>query len=60
MEHKGIEYKIVQTANPTGWKWIVLVDEARRKTGLAHSRIEAVISAERAIDRLPKRSDKSM
>src|SRR6202163_818061 len=23
MQYKGIEYHVVQTANPTGWKWTV-------------------------------------
>jgi hypothetical protein len=28
MEHKGIQYQVVQTANPTGWKWTVQLDQA--------------------------------
>jgi hypothetical protein len=27
MEHKGIQYQVVQTANPTGFRWTVRLDE---------------------------------
>jgi hypothetical protein len=58
MEHKGIEYQVVQTANPTGWKWTVNLDEGRTKTGVSFSRGHAIFYAINAIDRalseLPK------
>jgi hypothetical protein len=38
MEYKGLEYSIVQTSNPTGWKWIVRLDDGRTKTGTAPNR----------------------
>jgi hypothetical protein len=31
MEYKGIEYNVVQTGSPTGWKWTILVDATRRR-----------------------------
>jgi hypothetical protein len=55
MEYKGIEYSIVQTADPTGFKWTVQLDAARTRTGVAYSRVEAISTAQRAIDKaLPK------
>ena len=59
MDYKGIEYSIVQTANPTGWKWIVLLDATRTRTGIAHSRAHAVLDAERAIDKAMKDLDRA-
>jgi hypothetical protein len=52
MEHRGIEYQIVQTASPTGWKWTVQFDEAKAKTGTSYSRGNAIFNAVRAIDKV--------
>jgi hypothetical protein len=52
MEHKGIPYRILQTANPTGWKWIVEFDAGRTKSGDTYSRIRAIKLAETAIDKM--------
>lgn len=54
MEYKGIEYQVVQTANPTGWRWTVWMDERQPKTGEGHSRTAAVALAQIAIDKLRK------
>jgi hypothetical protein len=51
MEYKGIEIRVVQTANPTGFKWTVQLDAKRTRTGEAYSRIAAIANAERAIDK---------
>ena len=51
MEHKGIEYQVVQTANPTGWKWTVHLPEGRTKTGVSFSRGHAIFYAILAIDK---------
>jgi hypothetical protein len=51
MEYKGIEYEVVQTANPTGWKWIVRLDADRRKSGISVSRMMAITNAKRAIEK---------
>ncbi len=51
MEYKDIQYQVVQTANPTGWKWTVQLDENRIKTGTSHSRENAIFCAHRAIDK---------
>jgi hypothetical protein len=51
VEHKGIQYQVVQTANPTGFKWTVQLDENRTKTGLSHSRESATFNAVRAVDK---------
>jgi predicted RNase H-like HicB family nuclease len=56
MDYKGFEYSVVQTANPTGWKWVVRLDEMRTKVGTAYSRASAVRFAELAIQKHLKRS----
>jgi hypothetical protein len=54
MEYKGIQYQVVQTANPTGFKWVVHLDETRTRTGESFSRKAAMLDAERAIDKVLK------
>jgi hypothetical protein len=51
MEHQGIEYTVVQTANPYGWKWSFKREGHVPKTGIAYDRIEAIRAAELAINR---------
>ncbi len=51
MEHKGIEYQILQTASPKGFKWIVRLDATMTRTGVAPSRSGAIFEAEWAIDK---------
>ena len=41
MEHRGIEFTVVQTANPTGWKWTVHFPGHLSKTGMSSSRARA-------------------
>jgi hypothetical protein len=50
MIYKGIEYQVIQTANPAGWKWIVFLDETRTRTGISRSRTGAILDAESAIN----------
>jgi ABC-type branched-subunit amino acid transport system substrate-binding protein len=56
MECKGIEYQIVQTANPSGWKWTVFLDATRMRTGESHNRSLATIEALHAIDKAIKQA----
>jgi hypothetical protein len=49
MEYRDIEYQII--ANPSGWKWIVFLDATRTRTGISHTRADAVLNAERTIDK---------
>jgi hypothetical protein len=51
MKHQGIEYTVLQTANPSGWKWSFEREGRLPKTGIAYDRIEAVRAAELAINR---------
>jgi hypothetical protein len=51
MEHRGIEYRVVQTANPTGWRWTVYLDGGRTKTGASFSKGRAIFNAVRAIEK---------
>jgi hypothetical protein len=59
MDHKGIRYQVVQTANPAGFKWIVHPDENRTKTGVSYSRGNAIFHAVRAIDKAVSASAKA-
>jgi len=47
MEYRGIQYQIVQTANPTG---SVYIPGRRSKSGTANKRLLAIRHAETAID----------
>jgi hypothetical protein len=51
MEHRGIQYQVVQTASPTGWKWTVQLDGGRIKTGVSFSRQYAIFDATNAIEK---------
>jgi hypothetical protein len=51
MEHQGIEYRVVQTACPTGWKWTVQLPNSRISTGKTSSRPEAISRAQLAIEK---------
>ena len=59
MEYKGIQYEVIQTANPTGWKWTVQLDGGRTKTGLSISREYAIFAATNAIEKALSASDKA-
>ena len=50
MEHRGVEYRIMQGIQPGDWKWSVLSDAAGRNSGQAVKREDAVNAAKRAID----------
>jgi hypothetical protein len=54
MERNGIPYSVVQTANPTGWKWTIFIPGRRPKSGTALSRAIAIRVAELAIDKAIK------
>ena len=51
MEYKGVQYQVVQTANPNGFRWTVLLDENRSRTGVARAKGTAIFHAVRFIDR---------
>jgi hypothetical protein len=51
MQYQGIEYQVVRTANPTGWKWTVQLDATRARSGTSHSMKFAVLEAQRKIDK---------
>jgi macrodomain Ter protein organizer (MatP/YcbG family) len=56
MEYKGLNYNVVQTANPSGWKWTVWLDETRTKSGTSFSRASAMTFAQQAIEKIIKKS----
>jgi hypothetical protein len=50
MEYKGVEYQIIQSAYPTGWRWTVHLDDDHSKTGVSSSRQYAIFDATNAIE----------
>jgi hypothetical protein len=56
MKYKDHEYTILQTANPTGWKWVIQLDQNRTKSGTAYNKMSAIKFAEFAIEKHLKRS----
>lgn len=49
MEHRGIEYRIIQGIERGFWKWSVET-EAGTKSGTSDSKGAAVVAAKRTID----------
>jgi hypothetical protein len=54
INYNGLEILVVQTANPTGYKWTVQLDASRVRTGASCSRDEAIYDAKRFIDKATK------
>ena len=48
-EYKGIEYKIVRTANPTGDKWTIFLEGNRTRSGACYTTEDAVYEVKRAV-----------
>lgn len=51
MDHMGIEYRILHTASPTGFKWIVVFGDGRIKMGDTFNRVSAIRRAVTAIEK---------
>jgi hypothetical protein len=51
MEYRTIQFEVVETTNPYGWKCIVFLDATRTRTGIGLTRADAVLDAEFAIDK---------
>lgn len=49
MQYQGIEYTIVQAANPFGWQWSFEREARPPKTGTSCDRVGAILAAEWAI-----------
>jgi hypothetical protein len=47
MEYKGIQFEIVQATNPSCWRWIVVLDATRMRTGIALTRADVSRAARR-------------
>jgi len=55
MEHKGVEYAVVQLVDETGWRWEVRFGGGKNKSGVTPiSRAVAIKIAEQDIDRILK------
>jgi hypothetical protein len=57
MKYRGVEYQVVQTASPTGWKWTVELDQNRSRTGNTPKRAAAIALAQRFIDTALKNAE---
>ena len=51
MRYRGIEFEVVQTVSPTGWKWTFQIEGQQMKTGKAGSRAIAIVLVQAAIDK---------
>jgi len=51
VEHRDIEYTLVQTINPFGWKWSFEREGHLPKTGVAFNRPQAIRAVVKAINR---------
>jgi hypothetical protein len=55
MEHKGVEYTVVQMVDGSGWRWEVTFNAGKTKSGVTPiSRASAIKVAEYEIDRVVK------
>jgi hypothetical protein len=55
MEHKGVEYTVVQMVDGTGWRWEIRFGDGKNKSGVTPlSRAAAIKVAEYEIDRIVK------
>jgi hypothetical protein len=57
MEHKGVQFAVVQTTNPCCWKWTAFLDAISSLTGIALTRADAVLDAELAIEKALERQE---
>jgi len=55
MEHKGVQFDVIQATNPCCWKWTAFLDAIRMRTGIALTRADAVLDAELAIEKALER-----
>jgi hypothetical protein len=53
MEYRGVQYAIVRTMAPNGWRWIIK-RAPNDKTGVVSNRDDAVRLAKKFIDELIK------
>jgi hypothetical protein len=51
MEYRGYKYQVVETSEPTKWRWTVDLGDEGTKTGSGYTRTAAVGFAQRCIDR---------
>lgn len=51
MEYRGYKYQVVETSEPTKWRWTVDSGDEGTKTGSGYTRSAAVGFAQSCIDR---------
>ena len=52
MEYRTVQFEVVETTNPYGWKWVVFLDATRTRTGIGLTRADAASDAQFAIDKV--------
>jgi hypothetical protein len=50
-QHRNVEFSVVQTTCPTGWKWSMFLGADRTKTGHSYSKDSAIADAQQKIDK---------
>jgi hypothetical protein len=55
MEHRGVEFSVVQLTDGSGWRWEVKFEDGKNKSGVTPvSRAVAIKLAENETDRILK------
>jgi hypothetical protein len=57
MEHKGIRYELLETTNPSGWRWVVHWD-VTQAGGFSSSKDIAIYGAKQAIEKALEANEK--
>jgi hypothetical protein len=58
MEHKGVRYELLQTTNPSGWKWIAHLSPLKTQAGFSSLKQLAIHAAKRAIEKALEAEEK--
>jgi len=56
MDHMGVRYELMQTTNPSGWKWVAHLGEIQ-PAGFSSSKDLAIHAAKRAIEKALKEAE---
>jgi hypothetical protein len=63
MEYRGVEFTVLQSASPRGWRWTVEITGRKPKSAVVCDRAGAILHARRAIDAAlgsPERSGRAV
>jgi hypothetical protein len=60
MEYRGIEFSVVQSLSPKGWKWIIRLGDTEKLGGTQHDRRSAIARAKQFIDDFIAKKERSL